>query len=607
MHRFAQTARTAFAEFSQGIHLVALIGPLASLRGVSIDEGTHYYVGFSCGYGRSHVIHTQGGGRYRRPCFGKIKHVLLISIDGMHAVDFYNCANGVAGVNYGSPYCPNLALLAQTGINYVGTVSSKPSDSFPGMAALASGGTPKSTGVYYDVAYDRSLDPPQITTGTGLAGGSCTPYALPNGTTTDNDQGIEIDDTKLNGGAPGASLTDGGIPSIDPRKLVRDPQQGCAGIYPWNFIRVNTAFGVVHAAGGYTAWIDKHASYSFVGGPGGKGLDDYYSPEVDSNVVALPGVKTSQGASCATIRDTKADLSSWTSSFENIQCYDAIKVNALVNEIEGRTHLGAAAKTPALFGMNFQSVYIGESVNEPGVAKGGYLNAAAVPSLALLKEIEFVDASIGDVINALQRAGIYDDTLIIITAKHGESPIDPNLYVANGSNTPATLLGSAIPYSESPLNSTGIGATEDDVSVLWLKPGASVDAAVEQLEKDASLVGLGQIYYGPTLALNYNVGGLQPGQDPRSPDIVVTPNVGMTYSGNTTMIGDHGGFAHDDTNVILLVTNPTFAAQTVSNITATTQVAPTILKALGLDPSSLDAVKQEGTAVLPEVVGQLEK
>lgn len=68
---------------------------------------------------------------------GKIKHVLLISIDGMHAVDFYNCANGVAGVNYGSPYCPNLALLAQTGINYVGTVSSKPSDSFPGMAALA--------------------------------------------------------------------------------------------------------------------------------------------------------------------------------------------------------------------------------------------------------------------------------------------------------------------------------------------------------------------------------------------------------------------------------------------------------------------------------------
>src|ERR1035438_10826742 len=89
---------------------------------------------------------------------GKIKHVLLLSIDGMHAVDFYNCANGVAGVNGGYPYCPNMALLSQTGINYVNTESSKPSDSFPAVAALASGGTPKTTGLYYDVAYDRSLD-----------------------------------------------------------------------------------------------------------------------------------------------------------------------------------------------------------------------------------------------------------------------------------------------------------------------------------------------------------------------------------------------------------------------------------------------------------------
>jgi Type I phosphodiesterase / nucleotide pyrophosphatase len=137
---------------------------------------------------------------------GDIKHVLLLSIDGMHAVDFYNCAHGVAGVNGGDPYCPNLAALSKTGINYVNTESSKPSDSFPGMAALASGGTPKSTGLYYDVAYDRSLDAPAKTTGTGLGAGPCTPFASPTGTTTDNDQGIDLDDTKLNGGAPGAAL-----------------------------------------------------------------------------------------------------------------------------------------------------------------------------------------------------------------------------------------------------------------------------------------------------------------------------------------------------------------------------------------------------------------
>jgi arylsulfatase A-like enzyme len=103
------------------------------------------------------------------------------------------------------------------------------------------------------------------------------------------------------------------------------------------------------------------------------------------------------------------------------------------------------------------------------------------------------------------------------------------------------------------------------------------------------------------------VGGLGPGKDPRSPDIIVTPNVGVTYSSSTSMIGDHGGFAHDDTNVILLVANPNFTQQTVSATTTTAQVAPTIVNALGLDPALLDAVRAEGTTVLPEVGAQLVK
>jgi len=536
----------------------------------------------------------------------RVKHVLLISIDGMHAVDFYNCRRGMPGVNGGDPYCPNMAALSRTAINYVGASSSKPSDSFPGTAALVAGGSPKTTGLYYDVAYDRLLDGPEIATGTGLAAAKCTPNAAPDGTTTDNDQGVDFDDTKLNGGAPGASLTEGGIASIDPRKLSRNPAAGCAPVYPWNFIRTNTIFGVVRKAGGYTAWIDKHPSYAMVGGPGGNGLDDYYAPEVDSNVVGLPGVTTAEGASCATIRDT-GGVSSWTSSFANIQCYDALRVNALINEIHGKTHYGADAKTPTVFGMNFQALYAGEILVEPSAGKGGYQNAAGLPNPELLKEIEFVDASIGEIVDALKDRGIYDQTMIIITAKHGESPIDPNLYTPDTANTPATLLGSAIPYSESPLNTTGIGATEDDVSVLWLKKGASVTSAVELLEKNAAAIGLGQIYYGPTLALNYNVGGTAAGEDSRSPDIIVTPNVGVTYVGGTSVIGDHGGFAHDDTNVMMLVEHPDFTPETVSAATTTAQVAPTILKALGLNPADLDAVKAEGTAVLPEVAAQLAK
>ena len=536
-----------------------------------------------------------------------IKHVLLLSIDGMHAVDFYNCANGIAGVNGGQPYCPNLAALSPTAINFVNVTSSRPSDSFPGLTALITGGTPKSTGIYYDVAYDRSLDAPAETTGSGLGKGPCTPYAPPTGTTTDLDQGIDINDLKLNGGAPNAGLTDGGFASIDHKRLERDPQAGCAPVMPWNFIRTNTIFGVVHAAGGYTAWIDKHPSYAFVSGPGdGKNVDDLYTPEINSNVVPLAGVKTLDGVPCDPVRD-KTNLSGWNSSFENIQCYDAIKVYALLNEIAGKTHGGKQAVVPAVFGMNFQSVYVGQSVNEAGVAVGGYKNAAALPSAELLQEIEYVDTGIGVIVNALKTNGIYNDTLLIITAKHGESPIDPTRYVADGTDTPATLLGKLIPWSESPLNKNGIGATEDDVSVLWLKKGVNVNVAVNILEKDATKIGMGEIYYGPSLALNYNVGGNEPGEDPRTPDIIVTPNVGVTYSGSTAMIGDHGGFAHDDNNVVLLVTNPAFTAQTISAAVATTQVAPTIVQALGLDPNSLDAVKAEGTAALPAVGEQLAK
>jgi hypothetical protein len=128
----------------------------------------------------------------------------------------------------------------------------------------------------------------------------------------------------------------------------------------------------------------------------------------------------------------------WNASFANIQCCDALKVSALLKQIAGKTHSGAAARKPALFGMNFQAVYIGQSVSEPGVGVGGYQNAAGLPSPLLMQEIQSVDASIGAIVAALKESSIYDDTLLIVTAKHGDSPIDPARYVADGSNTPAT-------------------------------------------------------------------------------------------------------------------------------------------------------------------------
>ena len=535
---------------------------------------------------------------------GPIKRVLLISVDGMHAVDLQNCINGIGTVNGGSPYCPAMAALARNGVNYVSASTSKPSDSFPGLIALVTGGSPALTGIYYDVAYARNLDAPAKTTGNGLGAGPCTPGAAPTGTTTEYEEGIDIDQTKLNGGAPGAALIDGGIASIDTQRLVRDPNRGCSPVYPWNFVRTNTIFSVIHRAGGYAAWSDKHPAYSAVAaGLGPAALDDFYGPEINSSVVALPGITTPTGVSCATVLDPSSDVTAWTNSFQNIQCYDTLKVNAILNEIQGKDHLGLkTTAVPNIFGMNFQAVSVGQKLIESsnGVT-GGYLDAAGTPTSALLGEFQFVDASIAAFVNQLKSQGLYDSTMIVITAKHGQSPIDPSRYVSQEINgtSPVTLLSNAgyIPYSESTTNPTGIGPTEDDVSLVWLNSFANTDASVKILEDNASASGiaLGQIYYGPTVALNFN----DPTVDPRTPDIIVAPNVGVTYSGSKAKLAEHGGFAHDDTNVVMLLSNPSFQPKTVNAAVGTVQVAPTILKALDLDPSQLYAVQVEGTPVLP--------
>src|SRR5258708_9677918 len=126
------------------------------------------------------------------------RHVLLVSIDGMHALDFRNCA--IANT------CPNLAGLAGTGVNYTRTSTSKPSDSFPGLMAIVTGGTPKLVGAYYDVAYDRVLAPPAVDTGNGVLHGNCSP-GQPNGTRTQYAEGNDIDQTQLHGGpTPHAKL-----------------------------------------------------------------------------------------------------------------------------------------------------------------------------------------------------------------------------------------------------------------------------------------------------------------------------------------------------------------------------------------------------------------
>jgi hypothetical protein len=567
---------------------------------------TRRVVAASIGLVVAGALHLSAGADDDGPGGKHVKHVLLISIDGMHAVDYENCLTAHT--------CPTLAHLGVTGVHYQRTTTSRPSDSAPGLTALVTGGTPRTTGIYYDVAYDRVLAPPTITTGNGLEGGPCAAGVV-NGTQTEYEEGVDLDQSKLNGGGPYGPI-DGGFLSIDPMKLPRDPfskPKPCAPVYPWNFLRTNTIYGVLHAAGRRTAWADKHAVYASVSGPTGtstpSNVDDYYSPDVNSNIVNLPGVRTATGVSCNPLPDTSSSVGAWTDSFADIQCYDQLKVNAVVNWINGKTHLGTSdAPTPAIFGMNFQAVSVAQKLIEDGV-KGGYVDAEGTPTPNMESAIVYVDAAIGQMVRALRARDLLDSTAIIVTAKHGQSPIDPQRFFPipghSGMNgaPPSSLIASYLPAAET----SGLGPTEDDISLLWLTHSDQTGAAVGVLEANSTAAGIGQIFFGASLATLYDQPGIPKrfggtGGDPRTPDIIVAPNVGVVYTGSLKKQSEHGGFAQDDTNVMLLVSNPNLNRTTITSFVETSQVAPTILKLLGFDPASLDAVQIEGTPVLPGLV-----
>ncbi len=514
-----------------------------------------------------------------------IKHVLLISIDGMHAIDFGNCSKGLASINGGNPYCPHIAQLADHAVNYLSASTSRPSDSFPGLTAIVTGATPRSTGAFYDVSYDRSLSPPAQTTPYGIPGG---PNLCPSviGTQVGNDEEIDIN---LN------SITAGG--GINPDYLPRDPRHGCRPVYPHDFIRVNTIFNVVKDAGGYTAWSDKHQSYELTKGSGGKGVDDFFAPEINSPAVPLnlPGYTV---PGCDQSLPDPTSTADWTKSFQNIQCYDTLKVQAVLNWIDGKIHDGSqSAPVPNLFGMNFQAVSIGQKLNEKSIAvKGGYVDALGTPSAALMNEIEFVDNSIGKFVSELKKQGLFESTLIVVSAKHGQSPIDPNRLL----RVPADNANLEPPSQLLSPNGVGPGfpvvqADEDDISLIWLADQSQTLADVALLSSSLNLTGGGEVYGGPSMLLLFN----NPLQDPRTPDIIVTPDTGVVYTGGTGKLAEHGGFADDDTNVVLLVSGPGIRRGTFTDWVETRQIAPTILRALGLDPNQLKAVRKEGTQELP--------
>jgi len=458
----------------------------------------------------------------------KIKRVLLVSIDGLHSSDLSNYVK--ANPN------SNLSALSAHGITYSNASSSAPSDSFPGMLALATGGSTKSTGVFYDNSYDRNLLPP-ISAKAGDKPGTNVLY----------DETIDKNFDEIDGGG-----------GINPDNLPRDPSTK-KPVYPHNFLKTNTIFEVIKNAGYSTAWCDKHLAYDLLNGPSGKGIDDLYTPEIAANGDASKSITKTEGN-------------------------DDLKVSALVNEIEGKDHTGnKSVLVPTLFGMNFQAINVGQKLPGNGYTDSGNLSSG------LAGAMKHTDESLGKVVNELKKQNLYDSTLIIITAKHGNSPINPTKLNIVDQNLITVGVDQKLIAQ----------ITTDDTALIWLTDQSKTKAVVSKITANKDKAHIKDVLsYSSTGKWPFN----NPANDSRVPDIVIKPEDGVIYTKAGKKIAEHGGFSKEDTNVALLLSNSGIkkSEQNTKEVT-TSQVAPTILKALGLDPGKLQAVKKEHTKVLPDL------
>jgi Type I phosphodiesterase / nucleotide pyrophosphatase len=460
-----------------------------------------------------------------------IEHVLLISVDGLHASDL---SRYIAGHPQSA-----IAKLSGHGLTYSKAMTTFPSDSFPGLLSFVTGGSPRTTGVWYDAAYGHDLAEAK----------DCKPGMKSDGAEYDYSEELDVKN-----GSP--------FTTIDESKLIVNPKT-CKPIYPHSLLRVNTAFEVIKSFGHRTAWADKHPAYDLVNGPSGKGVDDLFVPEI-----------------------TVLDGEDATSSVEKTIAYDSTKVQAVMNELKG---LDSAGKTkvgvPTLLGMNFQAVSVAQKL------KGnGYMNANGEPSDGLAKALDAVDASLATLSAILESEKLSGSTLIILSAKHGQSPIDPSKRrIVDSKALKATL------------NSVGkdvvSSVTTDDVALVYLSDKTKTADVVKALEAKKSELAIDKIISGAALVKDF----ADPAKDPRAPDLIIQPEAGVIYTKPTaSKLAEHGGGTEDDRHVALVVSYPTLTAKTIDDAVLTTEVAPTILKALGIKPSHLAAVRLEKTQVLPQ-------
>src|SRR6266851_5167048 len=445
--------------------------------------------------------------RGNEPGDSHVRHVLLISVDGLHQQDLTWYVH-----NYPSS---TLAALVRTGVDYRNAMTPVPSDSSPGMVAQTTGGNPGVTGIYYDDTWNRDLFPAGTTNCSGPVPGGEVAYHEAvdiNQHSIDAGQGLS--------GLPGSILqmTANPLDVISPANLPVDPAT-CKPIYPNQYLQVNTIFEIARQHGLRTAWSDKHPAFLTV---------------------------------------------------------------------------STAEKLPTSDGLT-----------------GGYLPGGTIPGPLLVRALNYINTEVGAMVSEIRAQGLAASTAIIISAKHGQSPTNPSDLARVPDGPIISTVNAAWTAAHPGAGDLVIFATDDDGMLLWLsdRSQAAADFVKSYLLSHTaagndingspitvSASGLAKVYADEASADYFGVAS----SDPRHPDVFAVSQHGVVYTGGKGKIAEHGGAGFQDRNVPILVALPgPQRGRTVGNGVETTQIAPTILALLGLDPHALQAVQIEHTRVLP--------
>jgi arylsulfatase A-like enzyme len=266
---------------------------------------------------------------------------------------------------------------------------------------------------------------------------------------------------------------------------------------------------------------------------------------------------------------------------------------------------------PTVFGMNFQTVSTAEKLPTSGGLAGGYLPGTHIPGPLLSNALDYINAKLAAMDSELQAQHLADSTAIIVSAKHGQSPQDPNDLTRIDDGPIIDAINAAWKSAHPGAGDLIVGGTDDDAWQSYLSDrsqqaadfvktyllthpatGNTADGSPRTLPSS----GLAKVFAGAAAARYFHVSL----SDPRHPDVWGIVQHGVVYTGGHGKIAEHGGADPEDRHVPLIVYAPTAVRpEVVGDRVETTQIAPTILRLLGFDPDSLQAVRIEGTEVLP--------